>query len=180
MKKKQIVASLAFLFLLALFFSTRQARAQEVAAEFTPSGKRLGFGAQVGSPTALTLEAVIAPELSVDAGLGGLVGWGPSLSVHGDVLWSPIALYDDEHFTLSPQLGVGTFAALAPQRFAPLFPGIDYADARTWTGLRAPLGMIVALHAVPIGVYAQAVPTAFVYPHLAFDVGLSLGLRFYV
>ena len=175
--KKQTLAVLAFLFLLAIVASAPKARAQDA---FTPAGKRLGVGAQVGSPTALTLEAVVAPELAVDVGLGGLVGWGPSLSVHGDLMWSPMSLYDDEHMTISPMLGGGAFVALAPTRFAPLLAGIDYADSYLWTGARLPLGAMLALHGLPIGIYAHAVPTAFVYPQLAFDLGGTLGLRFYL
>src|SRR5688572_17882678 len=94
--KKQILASIAFLFLLALFLAAPRARAQDA---FTPSGKRFGVGAQVGAPTALTAEWVFAPELALDVGIGGLIGWGPSLSVHSDVLWSPLSFYDSAHVT---------------------------------------------------------------------------------
>lgn len=176
--KKQLLASIAFLFVLAMFLSAPRARAQDV---FTPSGKRFGVGAQVGAPTALSAEWVFAPELALDVGVGGLIGWGPSIAVFTDVMWSPMSFYDSAHVTISPALGGGAFVAAAPQRFAPLFPLWDYADpAFVWTGLRAPMGALVALHGVPVGFYAQLVPSAFVYPHVAFDVGAQLGMRFYL
>lgn len=176
-KKKTVVALFGFLLLLALYAAAPRAHAQE---EFTPGGKRIGVGVQVGAPTALTALFVLSPEVAADVGVGGIMGWGPSLSVHGDVVWHPYLLVDNERLTLSPTLGGGAFVMLAPARFLPLLPGLAYTTSPVWTGMRAPMGALLSLHETPVSFSAELAPSLFVYPQVAFDVGASLGVRFYL
>ncbi len=175
--KSQLLAAFGLLLLLALFVAAPRAHAHE---EFTPGGKTVGIGVQVGSPTALTALFVLGPDFAADVGVGGIIGWGPSLSLHGDLIWDPYAIIENESLTLSPTLGAGAFVALAPQRFAPILQGIEYTRSPLWTGVRTPMGALLSFHQTPVGFSAELAPTLFVYPQVAFDVGASLGVRFYL
>jgi len=145
-------------------------------------GKQIGVGLQLGAPTAVTAKFMLAPDQGLVAGIGAGYGFffAPALSVHVDYLWHPSVLSAGDAFALSWFIGGGGWIGLW-DRFGRPVVGYAYyfGYAPISLAVRVPIGLSLALRAIPLELYGEVVPALSVFPWLGFGMGLSIGARFY-
>jgi hypothetical protein len=156
----------------------------EQLAGQSPGGRTLGLGVQIGAPTALTIKYMVAKTQGVVVGAGVGFGWrngfGPGLSIHADYLFHLAQLINNESLALSFYLGPGVWLSLFSGGYGFGY-GYYYSGSFALFGLgvRLPIGLSLALNALPIEIYVELDPALFVFPGVDFGLGASLGFRFY-
>jgi hypothetical protein len=148
---------------------------------WTPEGRTIGLGLQVGFPSAITLEAVLSERNSVVVGLGafGYRFFSPALSIYADYLWHPgILAHPGGSLVLSWYVGVGGWLTFYENGYA--YSGYAYGgDSNVAVALRVPLGLDLSLGPVPLMFYVELVPALLVFPNIDVGLGASLGARFF-
>ena len=145
---------------------------------WTPEGKSVGLGVQLGFPTAVTLELVVSSYTSVVLGLGafGYRFFTPAVSFYGDHLWHRGGLGDAGIIELSRYAGLGAWATLYRDGY--VYGGNNYGgDSNLALAVRVPVGLDLALGRVPLMFYAELVPAVLVYPAVDVGLGASVGAR---
>ena len=148
---------------------------------WTPEGRTVGIGVQLGFPSAITVEGVLSESTSLVAGLGafGYRFFNPALSFYLDHLWHPgILAHPDGSLVLSWYIGLGGWASVYEN--GNRFDGYSYGGtSNLGLALRVPLGLDLALGRVPLTLYAELVPALLVWPNVDLGLGASLGLRLF-
>ena len=163
----------------------------------SPEGRTIGFGLQIGSPTALTMKFMVTGNQGVVAGIGGGLG---GLSLHVDYLWHPSVIVGTDALTLSWYVGLGGWLGFLPTipgfaLLGPLGPksGVGYynghfgfvylPDNYLWYApsfaVRVPLGLSLAFNSLPIEIYGGLTPSLLIFPGFGFGMGGELGARVY-
>jgi len=152
----------------------------------SPGGRRLGVGLELGWATALQAKLMLRPEHSVRASVGafsGLAFTEPSASLSVDYLYHPLTLARGPAFTLHTHVGGGGTVVVmpAPGKRTTLPAALYYrAPTQLWTGLRAPVGVDLALKDVPVDITLDVVPTLLTFPGVGVGVGATLGARWWL
>ncbi len=148
---------------------------------WTPEGKRIGLGLQLGFPSAITLEGVVSQHTSVVAGIGafGYRFFTPAISFYVDYLLHPgILAHPGRDWVLSWYVGIGGWLSVYPN--GNRFTGFDYGEASNLAlAARVPIGLDLALGRIPIMLYAELVPTLLVFPTIDIGLGASIGIRLF-
>lgn len=111
----------------------------------------LGLGLMGGIPSGLSLKVWTGPHVALDAGLGYALLYGQALSIHGDVLWHTNSLMQSSQDGYLPlYIGLGARVVMANE--AQHYP-------YTRIGIRVPFGLEYVFASVPIGLFAEVVPT---------------------
>jgi hypothetical protein len=135
----------------------------------------LGLGLMGGNPSGLSLKVWTGPHVALDAGLGYSLWYGQALSFHGDVLWHTNSLLQSSADGYLPlYIGIGARVAMADA---------SHSYPNTRIGIRVPFGLEYVFASVPIGLFAEVVPTFDLYgvpaEHGFFGPQGSVGFRYY-
>ena len=148
---------------------------------WTPEGRTVGIGVQLGFPSAITVEGVLSEHTSLVAGIGafGYRFFNPALSFYLDHLWHPgILAHPGRDLVLSWYFGLGGWVSL--YQSGNRFDGYSYGgDSNVGLAVPVPLGLDLALGAVPLTFYAELVPALLVWPNVDVGLGASLGVRLF-
>jgi hypothetical protein len=147
---------------------------------WTPDGRNVGLGVQLGFPTALTLEFATSSYTSVVLGLGafGYRFFTPAISIYGDHLWHLGGLGSARSINLSWYVGVGAWVTVYRDGYQ--YTGYGYGgDSNLALAARVPIGLDLALGEVPLMFYAELVPALLVYPAIDVGLGASIGARIF-
>jgi len=144
-----------------------------------------GIGLQAGSPSALTLKFAgphqTGVALGIGAGFGYGRGFGASLWLHADYLFHLGMLLNGDGFGLGVYAGPGVFATIFGSNYGFGYAGPPYLNDFDYVGfgIRVPVGLSLAFHALPLEVFLELDPALSLFPGLGFGVGASLGFRVY-
>lgn len=143
-----------------------------------------GIGLQVGTPTALTLKFGAQNNTNIVLGIGAGIGYRGSffgLHLHGDYLFTAATLVNNGDINLSAYLGPGLWIALFNANSYGFGFGYYYGGnyALFGFGARMPLGLNLRFSAAPIEVYLELDPMLLVFPGIDFNIGASLGFRWF-
>lgn len=143
-----------------------------------------GVGLQVGAPTAITLKFASQGNTNIVLGLGAGIGYRGSLfglHLHGDYLFTVATLVNNADINLSAYIGPGLFIALFNANSYGFGFGYYYGGnyGLFGFGARMPLGLNLRFSAAPIEVYLELDPMLLVFPGVDFNIGASLGFRWF-
>lgn len=154
--------------------------ASDAAASMSPQGKTFGLGLQLGAPTAVTGKLMVTGDQAIVVGVGAGIGWDVSLGVHADYLWHPSVLVDVAPATFSWYIGGGGWVSFHQPNAKGFRYDYYYVDGVPFAvGLRLPIGIDMAMNALPFEVYLEGVPTLAVFPRVGFGLGVAIGARFW-
>jgi hypothetical protein len=137
-----------------------------------------GLGLVVGSPTGLSMKLYLSDRTAVDAALGGALIGDQGIHVHGDYLYHPFVLHQDESFALPAYIGIGV-------RLLSHDHGGGDSDDGLHVGLRAPVGVLFDFSAVPLDVFVEVALVVDIltgHSQDAFggiDLNAGIGVRYY-
>jgi len=152
----------------------------------SPGGRRLGVGLVLGWPSGVEAQVMLRPTHAARVGVGAFTGLAytePALSLRADWLWHPATLARAPTFRLHGHVGAGAaVVVLALPDKRTTLPGALYYRGRTqlWSALRVPVGVSLALEQVPVDLVFDVVPTALVFPGVAFGADVALGARLWL
>jgi hypothetical protein len=156
------------------------AAAPAARAAMSPQGKTFGLGLQLGAPTAVTGKLMVTGDQGIVVGVGAGLGWDVSLSVHADYLWHPSVLVDVAPATFSWYVGGGAWVSFHRAHERGFRYDYYYVDGVPFAvGARIPIGVDMAMNALPFEVYLEGAPTIAVFPRIGFGLGVALGARFW-
>lgn len=147
------------------------------AAETSPMGRDFGLGLRLGAPTGLDLKLMTGADSGLVVGVGGLLFFDRSLSLHVDHVWHA---HLTENFTA--YAGVGGWGSVSGDVKGPPFGyrGPVYVQAvPVNAGVRVPLGLNYAFQPIPVEVYGEIAPSAELFPGIGLFSSGSLGARLY-
>ena len=137
----------------------------------------LGFGVILGEPAGLTINKFIAPNRSIDAGVGWSFSENESLHLHADYLFHRFDRLTESHLNDRYPLyyGLGLRVKFKSDE--------DDADAQNFDdemiGIRIPVGLSYFLDDQPIEFFVEVVPIVDLTPDFEFNVNATLGGRYY-
>lgn len=149
-------------------------------AAVSPGGKGVGVGVELGAPTNLNLKLMTGDNTGVVVGVGGGIWYDASLSLHVDFLWHPIAAPIGDDVTLSGYVGLGAWTSIGFEGSHFGFYSPYYKRLQPFSvGARVPLGVSLAIHPVPIEVFAEVVPAVAAFPGIGVFGQGGIGARLY-
>lgn len=143
-----------------------------------------GIGLQLGSPTAVTVKFAGQGNTNIVLGVGAGIGYRGNffgLHLHGDYLFTVATLVNNADLNLSAYIGPGLFIALFNANSYGFGFGYYYGGNYGLFGFggRLPLGLNLRFAAAPIEVYLELDPMLLVFPGIDFNIGASLGFRWF-
>ena len=149
----------------------------------SPAGKRVGFGVQVGYPSAVIAKLMIRPDQAVDIVVGAFTGLAlteSAFSAHADWLWQPFTIVKAPAFSLHTHVGAGGSVILlpAPGKKTSVPPALWYrGPTQLWTAARFPTGLDLILTDAPVDVVLELAPSLLLFPGIGIGCDLSIGAR---
>ncbi len=147
------------------------------AAATSPMGRDFGLGLRLGAPTGIDLKFMTSADSGLIVGVGGLLFFDRSLSLHVDHVWHA---HLTEDFTA--YAGIGGWGAVSADVKGPPFGyrgPVYVAAVPVAAGVRVPLGLNYAFQSFPLELYGEIAPSAEVFPGIGFFSSASLGARLY-
>lgn len=149
------------------FGASTVAHAQESKGVF-------GLGIIIGEPTGVSAKYYLADDTALDFAAGGAVV-GRGIQVHGDFLWHPIVLEEQESFALPLYIGPGL-------RILRRDAGGGEED-HTRIGLRGVFGFMFDFTNVPLDVFVEVAGVAdyrtLEGERFGLDLNAGAGVRYY-
>lgn len=181
---EQTQASAALPATLDLLESAAGAKSGSSGGSTAPALSGIGIGLQVGTPTAITLKFGAQNNANIVLGVGAGIGYRGTffgLQLHGDYLFTVATLVNNPDINLSAYIGPGLWIALFNANSYGFGFGYYYGGnyALFGFGARLPLGLNLRFSAAPIEVYLELDPMLLVFPGIDFNIGASLGFRWF-
>ena len=133
-----------------------------------------GLGLIIGEPTGISAKYYLGDDTAIDAAAGGAV-IGRGIQVHGDFLWHPWVLEQQESFVLPLYLGPGVRLLSRDEGGG--------QDAHFRIGLRAVVGLLFDFTSIPLDVFAEIAGVADYRTidgdHFGLDINAGAGARYY-
>jgi hypothetical protein len=159
-----------------------------------------GLGLELGAPSGLAAKYYLGGSggrggmMALQAGLGVIQNWGPDgIHFHLEAVWHPVVLVQESAFTMPLYVGVGGRILSWNDDWCEYDNrGVRYCygDGDTDIGVRAPIGILMDFHNVPLDVFFElALVVDLIHIDNGYDsdyydrdyVGLNgaLGVRYY-
>lgn len=158
-------------FLLATVLAA--AAPSSVAAQPPAEKGVLGAGLIVGEPTGVSGKYYLADDTAIDLAVGGAIV-GRGIQVHGDFLWHPWILEQQDSFALPVYFGAGL-------RILNHDAGGGEED-HVRIGIRGPIGILFDFTRIPIDAFAEVagiVDYRTKGDHFGVALNAGLGARYY-
>ena len=144
----------------------------------------IGFGLQIGTPTALTFKFGAPGNADIVLGIGAGIAFRGDpfgLSLHGDYLLTLAPLLHNGTINLDFYMGPGLWIVLFNAGSFAFFNGYIVATNFNLFGIgaRLPIGLNLRFTTAPVEFYLELDPALFAFPAVGFFVGSALGFRWF-